>query len=290
MHSGTSYQDDLTVLKGIGPARQQWLRTSFDVQTFADLAALAPEDIEARLKKDGQIARRRSIEEWIGQAKVLAEQAVENDVQIVSATLPHSTWRPFASFVVEMQARQDEKRAWAMRTAVQHIEADNDATWHGVDTEKLYHWMGTQIEREVDCFDQANSPQVVTIREAEALVVQQVEVWQPVNALLPQAVVQGKRPLSVILEGQKPFLLKLQLDSSIFFRKCVARLSAYNLRDKKRRFLGSISLASMTQFPLTIQFPTVSLQMGQYRLVSQISTLEDNALISEFELPFVQVI
>ena len=62
MHLGELPHDDLTILQGIGPARQQWLRASFGVRTFADLAALSPAAIEQRLKEDGQIARRLLIE------------------------------------------------------------------------------------------------------------------------------------------------------------------------------------------------------------------------------------
>ena len=60
--------DDLTMIKGIGPARQRWLKESLDVRTFGDLAALSADEIESRLKADRQIASRETIEAWIAQA------------------------------------------------------------------------------------------------------------------------------------------------------------------------------------------------------------------------------
>ena len=43
--------EDLTVISGIGKARQEWLRKTFHVRTLLDLAKLSADDIEAKLKR-----------------------------------------------------------------------------------------------------------------------------------------------------------------------------------------------------------------------------------------------
>lgn len=72
MNSSKKEYDTLTSIKGISRARQQWLRESFNVRTFADLAALSPDEIESRLKAEGRNATRSDVEEWIAQAQAYA--------------------------------------------------------------------------------------------------------------------------------------------------------------------------------------------------------------------------
>lgn len=48
MEANETRYDDLTKISGIGAARQQWLARSFGVRTYADLAALLADEIEAQ--------------------------------------------------------------------------------------------------------------------------------------------------------------------------------------------------------------------------------------------------
>jgi hypothetical protein len=127
---------DLTGVKGIGPARQQWLRTRLGVRTYADLAALNPQDVHARLKEDGQITSLAVIESWIAHAAQLAGQAG------TPTPAPDKAWRPFASFVVEFQSHATSGE---VRTTVHHMEADLTEKWAGIQQEALCRWMLAQI-------------------------------------------------------------------------------------------------------------------------------------------------
>ena len=104
--------DDLTAIRGIGASRQRWLAQEFGVRTYVQLAALAPDEIEARLKSAGKLSSRAEIEGWVAQA-----------TQLAAATPPPSEreWTPAATFVVEFQ-RHAGSAAW--RTVVHHLEAD----------------------------------------------------------------------------------------------------------------------------------------------------------------------
>lgn len=67
-------QDDLTVIKGIGPARQKWLGELFDVHTFGALRSLSSEEAEKVAKKAGKIFPEGEIAVWIARAELLAAE------------------------------------------------------------------------------------------------------------------------------------------------------------------------------------------------------------------------
>lgn len=92
--------DDLTVINGIGPARQDWLRNKLGVLKYQNLAGLSPEELLVHLKKDNLIASRNEVNRWISKAQELAD---------ANKTSVQGEWAPFASFVVEFQARRGNR-------------------------------------------------------------------------------------------------------------------------------------------------------------------------------------
>ena len=180
--------DDLTAIKGIGPARQRWLKESLDVHTFEDLAASSVDEIESRLKLDNQITSRKSIEMWIAQAQERAaatkhaeqptgaaetkeaeeqvkdsaegnetssqpvKSAEGNDGGKAQSPTRRDGWKPFASFVVEFQERTVEDQAIEYRTTAHHMESDTGTNWPGIEREQHCNWMleqlGDRISRE----------------------------------------------------------------------------------------------------------------------------------------------
>ncbi|MEZ4714076.1 MAG: hypothetical protein R3A44_43230 [Caldilineaceae bacterium] len=155
--------DDLTKIKGIGPVRQEWLRETFDVCKYQDLAALSPEEIESQLQAEGRAASRNEIKTWITQAQDLADSARRAQMQTTrlataatqrAANPPlglEKDWRPIASFAVEFQERIVEDAEFQMRqfqTTVHHMEADSDAMWTGIESERLCKWMLEELDYE----------------------------------------------------------------------------------------------------------------------------------------------
>jgi hypothetical protein len=129
---------DLTAIKGIGPTRHRWLRDTFGVKTFDDLANLSADQIEAQLKEEGQIVSRSTIEMWITQAKELGGQ------QRHEALEPETAWKPFASFVVEFQERATAEGK-KLETRVHHIETDQSQVWAGIQQAELADWIINQL-------------------------------------------------------------------------------------------------------------------------------------------------
>jgi hypothetical protein len=131
--------DDLTRIKGIGEVTQQWLRDTFAVQTFHDLAQISPADIEERLKLEGKITTRSKIEEWLAQAQDLAGPISE------SADIEQETaWKTVSTFVVMFEERRapDETR---FQIKAHHMEADHTQVWPGHAHTELVRWMVDQL-------------------------------------------------------------------------------------------------------------------------------------------------
>lgn len=122
--------DDLTVIQGIGEARQNWIRDSFDVRTYADLAALSVDEIAAQLKKDHKLVAAGVIEDWIAQANQLARQAGEQ-----------GKWTVLATFVVVFEDDGAENH----RTMVHHMESDRTEQWTGSEPHKVGDWISAQL-------------------------------------------------------------------------------------------------------------------------------------------------
>jgi predicted flap endonuclease-1-like 5' DNA nuclease len=177
MNSSDREDDDLTVIKGIGPARQQWLRGSLGVRTYRDLAALSTDEIESYLKAEGQIVSRSDIEQWIARAQELAAAADLSSGRVDSPT-SEGEWQPFASFVVEFQAREVKRRAEEQRTTIHHMEADKGEAWPGIEGERLCQWMLEQVSEKVPR-EPEEAPNVIPIKDEHGKIVGSMSIGEP---------------------------------------------------------------------------------------------------------------
>jgi hypothetical protein len=145
-------RDELSEITGIGPARARWLKAAFGARSFRDLAALAPEDIERKLKDEGQVAvARKTIESWVVEAR---ERSSEQRGEPASTAVrkgvgkdEEAEWKPVASFVVEFQSRPGKGSKEPWRTMVHHMEEHRNEMWAGVDCAGLCRWMTQQLGR-----------------------------------------------------------------------------------------------------------------------------------------------
>jgi hypothetical protein len=237
--------DDLTVINDIGPARQQWLRKSFGVRTYEDLAALSAGEVESRLRAEGQIASRSKIEEWIAKAQELAT-AVEplsqrptdsTDLEVDEEAIPLAdpgAWGSLAAFVVEIQVREVQGQEKEQLIEVTHIPVSEDGTWlendrHKdiVEGEQLYEWMlahlGKGVERspepevtlavEVQPSTPPVPPSPVKVPLARVRFIQ-IQVFQPPQTETPLISSEAHQPWLSILQSRKPFRLEALLELS----------------------------------------------------------------------------
>lgn len=210
MNTRTKKYDDLTVINGVGPARQEWLISKFGIRTFHDLAAISPDEILAQLKVDGLFTSRGEVEKWVAKAAAFAE---------AEPRCPPGEWAPFASFVVEFQARPGKDGAEEYCTAVQHMESEIEQKWQGIETGELCRWMRERAEPRLAA--ESKPPEQLPASPAHlpkvphlSLAVRQVQIIQPPQAAEPAAEsAEGQMFQSFITAGV-PFALRVKLSVS----------------------------------------------------------------------------
>jgi len=318
MNSNASKSDDLTVIKGIGPARQRWLRESFNVGTFRDLAALSVDEIESRLKDEKQIVARNEIEAWIVQAQELALTAAQPSPQdLVPAAVNaeeddtvstgRSEWKPIASFVVEFQARVVESRAEEYLTRVHHVETDIDATWPGIESKALCQWMLEQMGEKA-------LPKKSEERRAEEPLaglpptpgapvrvdVTQIRLFQPPDAATPTGISQADQPFPGFIKSSQPLALEASLAlgelAGVDLTKGVvtylAQFYARDLSTGVRIHLGDSMPGRLAEEKLdyTAMLPEATLSPGVYRLQVLATLQEVPAVPGLLDVPLLQVV
>jgi hypothetical protein len=314
MISNENAHDDLTVITGIGPARQRWLRESFNVRTFQDLADLSVDQIETRLKADGQIPSRDAIVTWLLQAQEFASSASqpsqpdvdtanENAIgakptTIVNSVTRENGWKPFASFVVEFQTR--ETRPEEHRTAVHHIEQDTGKDWSGIEGEELCHWMLEQIQEDVE-LETADTGRTLEepLKERTRLEVTQVRVFQPPHADAPIGVLEASQPYRGTFKGSEPFTLEVSFGlAGEAADELTAKQSTYLVQSfayeevtKTSIQLGETEPASLEEgrYAYTLALPEASLEPGTYRMWVTVAVKHAPAVPDFIEVPMLQV-
>lgn len=139
--------DDLTVIKGIGDATQQWLRERLNVRRYHDFTAMSAEEIETRMKAEGRIASRSKIEAWLAQAQGLA--AAAQPVATDKPTgLQTETWKTIATFVTVFEQGGSDGQV-QFRTEAHHMEADKTQRWSGIEPAQLGQWITEQLGPQV---------------------------------------------------------------------------------------------------------------------------------------------
>lgn len=317
MESNKNTYDDLTVIAGIGPARQRWLRESFNVHTYQDLAQLSVDRIESQLKADGQIASRDAIEHWLLETRELATIAARSstpDLESaakIAANKENSPnredgWKPFASFVVEFQAREVEGQAAERRTAVHHMEEDTGTYWSGIESRQLCQWMLDQVRDKVGLepeeydLDQARPVEAPPAKKPSAEIqISAIRVFQPPDALTPVAVLEASEPFQGTVRGSVPFAIEVSFgltgataaDVVAQGASCLVRSYAYEQAAGAAVHLGDAEPTALEadKYAYTLTLPAASLQSGTYRVWVIVGVKDAPAAPDYVEVPMLQV-
>jgi hypothetical protein len=309
MNAKISKLDDLTIIKGIGPTRQKWLRQAFDVYTYADLAALSPDAIEAQLKAVGRIAPRREIEAWIAQAQTLALSAdptLSPEIAAVTDSgIDVNNWKAFASYVVEFQRRTGEAvelPAQQYRTAVQHMQADIGRTWPGLKARELCAWMLQQVgkngkQERAEELPAAPKPVVETPLQ---VVINHISVIQLPDVVARLITHENTEPLQGVLKSGEPFALVVTFElTGRGATEAAKRKTLYNVQFYARNLAtgASIHLGDSRLNALDIEkdsytagMPNASLPPGLYRLWAVVSLHSRPPSAAHIEVPLLHVV
>jgi len=315
MNSNLNIHDDLSAVKGIGPARAKWLRDNFGVKTYQELANLSISQIETKLKVEGKIVARKDIESWISQARDLhaksgaSKQINEGSAQDVLEKKLNSAghkdgWEPFASFLVYFQTREVEKGEIAYQTLVHHLEEDHDISWPGIEADGLSVWMLEQISEYIDLHQGevvGESPEESqeTISLPETLI-QEVRIYQPSKSEAPTHSIKAGQLFTGELHHDQLFHVGVDFSLSSEVGAdgvekgitCFARCYQYNTSTHKSSLLAETSPLPLETSKLnyTYNLPEVSLPRGDYRLVVMITNSQTDRLMPDFlELTSIRV-
>ncbi|MGD8992843.1 MAG: hypothetical protein PVI00_15410 [Desulfobacterales bacterium] len=313
MNTKKKKYDDLTEIKGIGMHRQQWLKRSFGVSTFSDLAALTVDEVETRLKAEKSGVGRKTIEVWIDKAKALAE-AASPEQELEAPTVESGggasllsgeiEWSSLASFQVDFQTRQAEDRVEEQRTQVHHIETDSLEKWSGIQTDRLFQWIQNQLN-EIIKEKPAKEPPTAELLSSETLPSQKlavtyVRVFQPPKAETPIGSAPAGRPFPGMLKADQPFTLqagfeldKLAADeaagSKVTYK---AEFHARNRSTGAKHHLGNSKPKSFVAGRVSYDtvLPKVRLNPGHYSLGVLVTIQSRTSSIGHLELPLLKVL
>jgi hypothetical protein len=198
-HAKKRHYDDLTQIKGIGQTTQQWLRETFAVYSYQDLANLSVAELEQALKADGRIPSASRIEQWLSQAAELAVEPIMNLPFDEDLPTP-SRWRKVATFVVVFEESTEQTGKYL--TNVHHMEADVTYSWDKVVKQELGDWimeqMGVEIAALADADNQPATEPVATATEplqtAQSDVDKLARFLISMNALTEQQDTSGQTP------------------------------------------------------------------------------------------------
>lgn len=303
--NGQEMRDDLTLIKGIGQARKTWLAETFDVSSFAGLAALTVDEIETALKASGKLSSRLEIESWIAQAQALAAtstaaqpaeaeqengELVENgrhsplinrEGNIDAMALPRGAWQPVASFVVEFQSRNGQETAAEWRTVAHYMEADSGASWPGIETEQLRQWIEEQVSFSTRVESVATAPMLAQQPEAAVpspitLQVREIRLIQPPDYSATIDISKPERTFLGHVLRQRPITLEVALElaelsastaTSVAFNYR-AQCLLHNLSTGKRPYLLDMEVRPLSgeQAAYQTQLADLSLEPGMYKL------------------------
>lgn len=306
MKSSEKAYDDLTVIRGIGPARQRWLRESLNVRTYQDLATLSVDEIESRLKADGKIPSRRRIEVWLVEVQELAT-GDEKVAKEANSPTREDGWKPFASFVVEFQTREVEGQAGERRTKVHHMEEDTGTYWPGIESRKLCQWMLDQIRDKVGLepeeydLTQAQPAEAPPTEKPPAKIkISQIRVFQPPQSEAPTQTIEAGKPFQGSVKGDEPFTFEVDFEltgpaAPDIARKqieCNARSYAYDQATNTSIDLGDTGPNTFEEgeFAYTFTLPEATLQRGDYRLWVLVTPQGALAMPDYVEVPLFQVV
>lgn len=233
---GSQKLDDLTVIKGVGEALEQWLRESLRVRTFADLAVLTTQEIESRAKHEGRALSLSKIEQILAQARELAgssqppapvsSKPIKAKAEEIPATPEKgSEWNEFASFMVYFErkvvgGKEERRTTIEHRTGIHHMETGEQASWPGIETDQACRWMLRRLGEKAELFPEEEALDVdapfsaaMAGPESVAIEITGIQVFQPPTSDQPQDLFKEKRVFTGYVKGGEPlyFTVNFQL-------------------------------------------------------------------------------
>ncbi len=150
--------ENFTLIHGIGPGIEGRLHAA-GILTYAQLAALTPEEVAALVSNlVGMSAARVVQQDWIGQARQLAAESDEAEIDLA---VPNSH-QHYGSFSIELLM---DKNNSVRRTKVLHIQSLAEDTWAGWEEARLLKFISENAA--LNIFAQQAAPSSEPMQETE---------------------------------------------------------------------------------------------------------------------------
>lgn len=310
-------RQSLTRIKGIGLAKQRWLREVLKIDTIRDLACFSVEQIESRLQAQEQTFSHSEIKKWIEQAQQLAaselsaQEILESPKLLINErkssqsgtkstnTEENGQWRSFASFKVEFQSRKSEGELEEQRIKVDYLEAGNAQIWDGIKPEEIPQWMLEQMKEEI-LPEAETKAQKAPSETPLVLEITQIRAFQPPRTERAMVVDLNDRLFQRTISAGEPFVLEITLEvdgcqetnlsqSEVTYQ---AQFYARNRCTGVISHLGSTKLEMLDakQDSYKTRLPETTLEPGIYRLQGVVQVQGAIATPGCFEIPLLQVI
>jgi len=294
----------LAAIRGIGAIKKQWLK-ALGIVTVQDLATAVAESIAADFKRKGRAISHQEIAAWIAQAQALvlessapcetAEDAKktqlpgqDESLSAIAVAPATDLWQTIAAFKVEFQTLQGTAQP-EQRTIVRHIETNAIATWSGIESEQIPHWL----------LDQLNTDKLLATKEPVALEITQlrmvpshrngvVMIANKTRRLFPGSIQTGEPftlEASMCFSGQPTGVARKQL---VYRAQCQAHNLSSGITTDLGDTIANVPIGNQASY--TALFPDISLQQpGAYRLKVCITLQNAVAVPACFKVPMLQV-
>lgn len=289
--------DDLTMIRGISPPRQEKLNEEFDIYTLEDMATVSDETAKAVAKAIRGVSL-NMVKDWRASAREELSSSPDTEEEgagineEAESSDTESEWKSLASFVVVVQARQVEYGERELRIDVLHRETDlhgawpdDDADWMGLRSPQPWEWIVAQVDRtgeavleakqEAPIKPKSDGPTPIRVPQAKVKVTH-IHAYQPIDARAPVGVGKAGGFFRGTVRGDEPFALEACFelaatngaDAAQQGGTYHAQFYASNRSTGERIYLNSTEPERFieNQSSYTAMLPSATLPPGNYKL------------------------
>ena len=303
--------DNLTHIKDIGLAREKWLN-EHGIATYAELAAVDPNWIYEQLKNEGKPSiPLEVVQGWIEEASALT--AVPSLSAVMSTQLENTNpltedgWDEFASFYVSYQHKHQVQHPSlrtrvVYRTYADHIEANENQQWDGIEGESLCRWIMDHVDKIISSESPKDETTVdqptLTEQKSESckLVIERIEVQDDAGEIVSSSA--GASFFQKVLSSQHPLIITpilsvAQANNGAFTWK--GTLTVYISKMPRDRTIQesqqqALSFSNIADVQQRHSFQPVRLPLGLYRIQVVLWTAEPSRKLAASKEYILQLV
>ncbi len=304
--------DNINPIKDIGSAQEKWLNQQ-GIETYDNLAAADPNRIVEQLAQKnttpvalaktqgGMKAAKRLTAVASPPGSPIAAQPTA--LQNRSLITEEDGWAEFASFYISYQRKHTEEQPGlrtqvVYRTYADHIEANDNQQWDGIEGDYLCDWIMKHVETIMNDNTEAE-PSAETAIKPNSIRIESIRVHDPIGGTalatageLFKGVVYAQQPLSF------DFNLEYQISdgnatSGTHIWDCKLSLYIYNRQGDKLVLKPEKTCHQLLSLGQTQGFEVIvipELPAGLYRIRAIATLMTKTPVLTVINIPLLQVI